>query len=634
MAKDDTADTARIQVPPSGGSPAPAGNDDLYDRRTVRLAVPPSMNNPEAPSMPAALPLGGTYAILEKIGDGGMGVVYLARDRTLGRYVAIKRLNRKALSDPSLRKRFFREAEAIAALHHEHIVHVFALSEDQEGPYIVMEYVPGPPEASPGKDPPRPITLADRVHRSGPLPVGEMLGLMLKVCAAMEYAHGRGVIHRDLKPSNILLDGNGEPKIVDFGLAHKSLDAGGVPLTVPGEKMLSLGYGAPEQERDATRTDQRTDVYGLGGLLYFGLTSQNPRFFREKDVPEALRVPIVKALEPDRDKRWSSVAEFAEALSAVHAPSAVELPSVKTTWRCKWCDTVNPVAIQFCGRCGWNGGEICAECGTQTRVGVQFCGVCGADAREYERALVLHKTLQEHWDRKDFEFVERHAGQITGFLPVGTNGRALAVRIQKLQEDARHAIERRRSIRVLIDREFRNENYERAQQLIAEFRTLSDEALVYDDMIRDLPGLIASRDVNRAREALRRGRLDYARRICEDVLRHVAPANREAGSVLRLVAWRRGLRRAIRVLSTVLAVLLVYLLSAAPVFRLMDARDHDIFRTVFWPVELVREATFLRVAISRYAEWWGARGMFDVLSGYPHGQALQPARARRAGSAP
>ncbi len=147
---------------------------------------------------------------------------------------------------------------------------------------------------------------------------------------------------------------------------------------------------------NASAVDERADVYGLGGLLYFSITGKNPRYFRESDVPEVLRAPLVKALETDRNRRWGSALEFAQALERIQAPSTTELPSVRTTWRCKWCDTVNPLSLQFCGMCGWDGGEECAECGAAMRFGVRYCGECGADAREYEMARLLHQRLATH----------------------------------------------------------------------------------------------------------------------------------------------------------------------------------------------------------------------------------------------
>jgi len=216
------------------------------------------------------------YAILDKIGDGGMGVVYLARDRRLGRFVAIKRLHTSGdMSNAAMKERFFHEARAVASLNHIHIVHIYSLGEDREGPFIVMEYVAGPKPATREDAPAPAYTLADRIHREGPLALDMALELVIKLCRAIEYAHACSINHRDLKPTNVLLDESSEPKIVDFGLA-RIRQPEVKPLTLPGERMLSLGYGAPEQEADASLADERADVYGLGALLYFCLTGKNP----------------------------------------------------------------------------------------------------------------------------------------------------------------------------------------------------------------------------------------------------------------------------------------------------------------------------------------------------------------------
>jgi serine/threonine protein kinase len=471
-----------------------------------------------------------------------------------------------------------------------------------------MEYVAGPAEASPGKTPPRPFTLADKIHRDGPLPVTEALSLMVKVCRAMEYAHGCGVIHRDLKPSNILMDEQGEPKIVDFGLAHKAA-ADEQPLTVPGERMLSLGYGAPEQERDASTTDERADVYGLGGLLYFSLTGKNPRFFREKDLPEALRTPLLKALETDPAARWPQVSELTEALVMVQAPSSIELPTVKTTWRCKWCDAVNPVSVQYCGKCGWNGGDLCRECGTESRVGIQFCGVCGADAREYERAASLLEVLCEHRDRKDFEYIERHAGQVSGFLPVGPNGQRVVDRIQKLKEEADRAIVRRKTLRGVIDREFKAEDYDAVRRHIQEFQSISNETL-YDDMLRSLPGLMMTRDLRRAKEALRHGRIEEAHRITQRLLASAAPDNRKAQALMRAVSRKRLRLRLRNAGLVVVLVFLTYVFSAAPTYRMLGRSHPELYRRVFGAVHLMHDSTLFRLPLDLHARWCGVEGMF------------------------
>lgn len=582
-------------------------------KKTIRLIPPddgPSGPNREwAVTPPSFDSLTAQYALLEKIGDGGMGVVYLARDHKLGRYVAIKRLNAASLENQSLKGRFFREARAVAALNHVHIVHIYSLGEDSQGPYIVMEYIPGPLETSPNKTPPMPFSLADMVHRDGPLTVSEALDLSIKICQAMEYAHGCKVIHRDLKPSNVLLDGNLEPKIVDFGLARK-MNPGTIRLTVPGEKMLSLGYGAPEQETDATLCDERADVYGLGALLYFSLTGQNPRYFREGDVPEGLRMPIVKALETDKNKRWASVKDFAAALFLVKAPSSIDVPTVKSTWRCKWCDTVNPVLIRFCGKCGWDGGEMCAECASETRMGIQFCGQCGANAREYEVARLLHEHLSQYHDERAFELIIQQAGQIAGFKPTGPSGRRLVERVHHLREDAQRSLERKAQLRDLIKLDMGARNYGLAEKHIEEYETLATDGL-YAKEKEELPALSVDRELERAAESLAKLDWEYAARICTELARTVAPGDprvKRLIGTIRRHAWRLRLRNTA---AACVVLFFAYVFSAAPAFRMLGDAAPRAYRASYGLATLLREETVLRAPLDSYASLWQVSRMYD-----------------------
>ena len=389
------------------------------------------------------VPLSSLYAIQSKIGGGGMGVVYLAKDLKLGRYVALKRLNAQSNANAGLRKRFLNEARAVAALNHIHIVHIYALGEDADGPYIAMEYVSGPAATTGSRQlsgdpalPHAPVSLDRQVAENGQYTVNEAVDLLVKITKAVAYAHANGVIHRDLKPSNILLDETGEPKIVDFGLAHlKASDAS--KLTVPGEKLLSLGYGAPEQETDASVSDERADIYGLGGILYFAITGQNPRYFREQDIPASLREALTKALATDREQRWPSANAFLEALIAVQSRTKVEPSPAKTTWRCKWCDTVNPVTIRFCSECGWDGTEACPECGSENFVGMQYCGKCGADLRVYESMSSLAAKMRAAVDGDEYEKALMLATRAQGFDPAGPSGRAIEKDIAQLRDHAR-----------------------------------------------------------------------------------------------------------------------------------------------------------------------------------------------------
>src|SRR5574344_874827 len=167
-------------------------SDDIERIRVEPAAEDVPSADGSAPVFAAAAgDLADAYTPFLKIGEGGMGTVFLARDRRLGRFVAIKRLAESARADVLLRKRFLQEAHAVAGLNHIHIVHIYALGEDAEGPYMVMEYVAGP-AAAPGQDPemPNPPLTLDRLVRDrGPRPFAEALDLMLKIAGAVAYAH-------------------------------------------------------------------------------------------------------------------------------------------------------------------------------------------------------------------------------------------------------------------------------------------------------------------------------------------------------------------------------------------------------------------------------------------------------------
>ncbi len=452
------------------------------------------------------------YAICGKIGDGGMGVVYLARDRRLGRYVAIKRLNEKALADPVLRQRFLQEARAVAALNHAYIVHIYALGEDVLGPYIVMEYVSGPAQtevvAPEGQEapPPRNMTLDQFIGRNGPMTADEAVAMLLKIARAMVYAHSCGVIHRDLKPANILLDPSQEPKLVDFGLARVEAKEGQTAveeLTVPGEKLISLGYSAPELEQDASTSDVRADVYSLGAILYFLLTGRNPRYYREQDVPAFLRDVLRRSLETVREQRYRTAQDFVRALSEAASHGRTVAPTVKTTWRCKWCDAVNPITTKFCAECGWDGSEHCRECGAETFVGQQYCPNCGADCRMYEHVASIVNLMEQAWEARRFERMGAIAGRLHGFEPAGPTGRKLLADARERIEEAEGKVARRNRLAVLIPNELKAENYERAHVFIDEFRALNEDPMVYEEELRELPAHILERDLVRVRNGIR-----------------------------------------------------------------------------------------------------------------------------------
>jgi serine/threonine protein kinase len=578
--------------------------EDTEIRSTVRIKLSETPHDPADStvfSRTEGTTLESQYQWVDKIGGGGMGVVYLARDRRLGRVVAIKRLHAKCLADENLKSRLFVEARATASLSHIHIVHIYALGEDTDGPYIVMEYIGGPQldERDRERIPP-PYTLADRIHREGPMALDVAIDFVLKLCRAMEYAHESKVVHRDLKPSNVLLDAALEPKIVDFGLAQvRQEDA--EPLTLPGERMLSLGYGAPEQESDASLADERADVYGLGALLYFCVTGKNPRYFRQNDLPEVIRMPVVKALETDRDQRWQSVAAFRAVLQQTRAPGDLALPTGKVTWRCKWCDTVNPVVVRFCGKCGWDGGVFCPECGSESRFGTQFCGICGSDAKQYEAAMRVLNEMRMNMDRKEFVLVAQEEQSIGGFRPQGANGRNLLEQVHEIGEKARAALRRRTQIRSEIEHGLSMSHYEQVRSLIEEYNKLSFDR-AFDELHKKLDSLQLDRDMRRLRDALANGQWDYAKGLLHEI-RYEGQMSSELLFFREQVAahyrWRRIRRRMLRVLS----MFFIYLLLAAPLQR---AGLQGPVWTHFWrPANQVQFVPGIGSVFKAYAEWFG-----------------------------
>src|SRR6516162_6410426 len=211
----------------------------------------------------------GSYEVLSLLGRGGMGEVYRARDTKLKREVAIKTLPEEFSRDPERLARFQREAEALAALNHPNIAHVYGLEETANTRCIVMELVEGE-------------TLQQRLTR-GAIPVEEALQIAKQIAEALEAAHERGIIHRDLKPGNIMLTADGKVKVLDFGLAKAiqgqqptNLSNSPTMLSAASMSGVILGtaaYMSPEQARGQA-ADHRSDVFAFGCVLYEMLTGQ------------------------------------------------------------------------------------------------------------------------------------------------------------------------------------------------------------------------------------------------------------------------------------------------------------------------------------------------------------------------
>lgn len=244
--------------------------------------------------------------VLERIGRGGMGWVYKARQKHLDRFVAIKILPPELSRDQRFADRFSREARSLARLNHPHIVTVHDFGQVDGLHYLIMEYMDGMNL--------RELMQADR------LSIQECLEIIPKLCQALEYAHGEGLVHRDIKPENILFDRRGHVKVADFGLAKLVAGTGrDVTLTGTLQSMGTPYYMAPEQWERPQSIDGRADLYALGVVIYEMLTGQLPlgRFeapSARSGVNPNIDAVVIRALQQNPDNRFQTAAELQGAL--------------------------------------------------------------------------------------------------------------------------------------------------------------------------------------------------------------------------------------------------------------------------------------------------------------------------------
>ncbi len=270
------------------------------------------------------------YQVTEKLGEGGMGEVYKARDPRLNRIVAIKVLSAHAVGDPDLRRRFILEGQAASSLNHPNIITIYDIISDSNTEYMVMEYVAG-------------RTLADLIPPGG-VPVEKALRYGVQIADALAAAHTAGIVHRDLKPGNIMVTNTGLVKILDFGLAKMTMPAAmtdetqplGPPATVEGSLHGTVSYMSPEQAQGG-KIDTRSDIFSFGVLMYEVVTGNKAfpgpsllatltailrdevRPIRDTvpDCPPELEEIVGRCMRKSPDDRWQNMQEVHGVLSGL-----------------------------------------------------------------------------------------------------------------------------------------------------------------------------------------------------------------------------------------------------------------------------------------------------------------------------
>ncbi len=353
--------------------------------------------------------LSGRYRLEAKLGSGGMSTVYLARDETLDRSVAVKVMHREMSEQEDQLERFRQEARAVAKLSHPNVVSVIDAGEDGGYPYIVFEYVEGE-------------TLKQRIARVGALDTQDAIAYAIEVARGLSVAHARKLVHRDIKPQNVLIDSEGRAKLTDFGISRQLEQDG---MTATGRVLGTTDYVSPEQAM-GRQVDPRSDIYSLGVVLYEMLLGQVPFQAdsqvgvamkhvnedlpdvqrRREDLSAAVALVVERAGAKDPNQRYQQVGEMIDDLSTALEVEAARAGSV-TGEATTVLEAVPPPKRKLSSRARWSWTAIVALLlvggGTLLAVGLISGGLGGGGANEGKGQAVAVSSATDYDPQGDEE---------------------------------------------------------------------------------------------------------------------------------------------------------------------------------------------------------------------------------------